>query len=195
MFFNELTQNNTLKINDFYSKTKYLLNQSFIGGNYKFEFWKLQNKIESFANLYHINFLQEHFDNEKSRKNTYFLFDVEVETKYKNYKLGEISLSYRLKPYLPEIEELSENRYLTHFNNIFVGNSLLKKQKFHTIALGFNKTTQKSDMLGAILFLTNKQNPIKNTLQINGINQVYTPFNIESPEISYNSNFWYGKNN
>lgn len=179
-------------INDFASQNfgnqaDYLLNDAFVGVEYKFKIGKWINKPALFLHHYYLQTKQIAQNYELSQT----LFQPQFESEYEFNNSESLRGTYRLTNQFPQINVLAERFTLQSFNTVFRGNALLRNERFHNATLNYNKMDMyRGTMLFANLQYNRKVRTIRNTVVLEGINQFTTPEFTHNPEtqVSFMSN-------
>ncbi|ATA89769.1 hypothetical protein CGC58_08520 [Capnocytophaga stomatis] len=163
----------------------YLLNDLYINTEYRFSLFGLQSKLSLGGHFYYLKIRQ---NNHLVQRNYFELepaFDGEYESRW-----GKSEIDYRLTNIFPMVNQLTENPTLLNFNTITKGNSLLENAKHHIFS--FMQTKPFSNYyIGFLANLTHKNNAFSNQLTLNGINQLYSPVQLATPENSMGVSTWW----
>ncbi len=163
----------------------YRLNDAFVGLEYKFKIGNWTNKPGIFAHYYSLKNNQTLSETTLNR----FLWQPQFESEYEFNKSESLKATYRLANRFPEASRMIENFTLQSYNSVFRGNALLENERYHAVALRYNKTSMyRGLMLFANASYNRKVNTIRNTVQISGINQFTTPELTDNPETNYRLN-------
>ena len=179
-----LTNGNTndFATNGFGNNMDYLLNDLYLGLEYKFKTGKWVNKPAIYAHHYHLKTQQISAD--YSLNNTFL--QPSWLSEYEFNQSENLKFNYRLVNEFPEANRLLEHYNLQSYNSVFRGNALLRNERFHNATLNYTKTSMyRGLMLFANASYTKKVRTIRNEVEIDGINQYTTPTITDNPETTY----------
>jgi hypothetical protein len=101
----------------------------------------------------------------------------------------KLVFKYKLNNSLPQAENFVGNFTLQSYNFVFRGNPTLKQERFHTLALNYNKTSiYRGIMLFANLNYNHKEKSIRQQTEQEGINRFNTPVFTDNPENNWSFN-------
>ncbi|WP_445455688.1 carboxypeptidase-like regulatory domain-containing protein [Flavobacterium sp. HNIBRBA15423] len=168
--------------NGFGNDLNYLLNDFYVGFEYKFKIGKWINKPGIYTHFYHLKTKQITDDYTLNR--TYF--EPQWNSEYEFNQSEALKFSYKLSNDFPEATQLLERFTLQNYNSVFKGNALLQNERFHSASLRYNKTSMyRGLMLFANLNFNKKLRTIRNVIELNGINQFTTPLITDNPETNW----------
>lgn len=173
---------NDFSENGFGNNIDYLLNDFYIGFEYKFKIGKWINKPGIYTHFYHLKTKQITDDYTINRTN----FEPQWNSEYEFNQSEALKFSYKLSNDFPEATQLLERFTLQNYNSVFKGNALLQNERFHSASLRYNKTSMyRGLMLFANLNFNKKVRTIRNVIELNGINQFTTPMITDNPETNW----------
>lgn len=170
-------------INDFSNsgfgnKTRYNLNDSYIGLEYKFKIGKWTNKPGIYLHYNNLNVTQS--NNISISK---ILIQPQYDSEFNFSNSESLTFNYKLINSFAESFQYSENYSLQSYNQIFKGNALLENEKYHNINLYYSKINMyRGILLNGILTYSKKVLALRNEVVIEGINQYNKPFLTNNPE-------------
>ncbi|MCL9808019.1 TonB-dependent receptor [Flavobacterium luminosum] len=173
-------------INDFSNKgfgnaITYLLNDSYLGLEYKFKIGKWTNKPGIYFHQYHLKTEQ----NETNSIDT-FLIQPQFNSDYEFSQAENVSFNYKLNNSFAEVSQYANQYTLQNYNLVFKGNALLKNEQFHNAGLRYVKSNMyRGIMLNAFVNYSKKTKTIRNQVQLAGINQFITPVVTNNPETTW----------
>lgn len=166
----------------FGNSVDYLLNDLYVGGEYKFKIGKWENKPAIYLHHYYLK-TNQFTDLNKA---TYTLIEPSWLSEYEFSKSEKIKFNYKFTNDFPEANQFLSRFTLQNYNSIFKGNALLRNESFHNATLNYSKN---NIFRGLTLFtnasFTKKTKTIRNEVLLNGINQYTTPIITDNPETNY----------
>ncbi len=171
-------------INDFSkdgfgNNVNYLLNDFYTALEYKFRIKKWVNKPMIYLHFYNLETIQ----NEKQQQRNCVFFEPQWLSEYEFNGTEKITFFYSLKNEFPTENLIAENYTLQNFNSVFKGNALIKNEQFHKYSLNYTKNNlYRGLLIFANASYTNKIKNIRNTVVLDGIDQVTTPLLYDLPE-------------
>lgn len=176
---------NNFGTNGFGNQVKYQLNDAYLGLEYKFKFGKWTNKAGLFWHNYHLNTNQNASDFTILKK----LIQPQFNSDYEFNKSEKLSLNYKLSNSFPEVSQMANQYTLQSYNSVFKGNALLQNETYHSANLRYSKMNLYRGMVwNASLNYNKKIKTIRNSIQLNGINQYNTPILTDNPETNWRFN-------
>jgi hypothetical protein len=173
---------NDFATNGFGNNLDYLLNDFYLGLEYKFKIGKWVNKPAIYAQYYHLKTKQISAD--YSLNNTFF--QPSWLSEYEFNQSENLKFNYRLVNEFPEASRLLDRYTLQNYNSVFKGNTLLRNERFHNATLNYTKTSMyRGLMLFANASYIKKIKTIRNEIELDGINQFTTPTITDNPETTY----------
>lgn len=173
---------NDFASNGFGNDLDYLLNDLYLGLEYKFKIGKWVNKPAIYAHYFHLKTQQ--ISSDYTLNNTFL--QPSWLSEYEFNQSEDIKFNYKLVNEFPEATRLLELYTLQSYNSVFRGNALLKNERFHNATLNYKKTSMyRGLMVFANASYTKKIKTIRNEIGLDGINQFTTPTITDNPETSY----------
>ena len=173
---------NDFASNGFGNDLDYLLNDLYLGLEYKFKIGKWVNKPAIYAHYFHLKTQQ--ISSDYTLNNTFL--QPSWLSEYEFNQSEDIKFNYKLVNEFPEATRLLERYTLQSYNSVFRGNALLKNERFHNATLNYKKTSMyRGLMLFGNASYTKKIKTIRNEIGLDGINQFTTPTITDNPETSY----------
>lgn len=161
---------------------EYVLNDFYIGLEYKFKIGKWINKPGIYAHKYHLQTNQI--------AATYIVnktyLEPQWDSEYEFNQSEALTFKYQLSNDFPDATQLLERYTLQSYNIVFRGNALLSNERFHTASLRYKKTSMyRGLMLFANINFNKKIRTIRNKVELDGINQFNTPIITDNPETNW----------
>ncbi|MBF03068.1 MAG: hypothetical protein CMP76_07195 [Flavobacterium sp.] len=161
---------------------EYVLNDFYVGLEYKFKIGKWINKPGIYAHKYH---LQTHQIAATYIVNKTYL-EPQWDSEYEFNQSEALTFKYQLSNDFPDATQLLERYTLQSYNTVFRGNALLSNERFHTASLRYKKTSMyRGLMLFANINFNKKIRTIRNKVELDGINQFNTPIITDNPETNW----------
>uniref|UniRef100_UPI00404A681C carboxypeptidase-like regulatory domain-containing protein n=1 Tax=Flavobacterium sp. TaxID=239 RepID=UPI00404A681C len=174
---------NNFENGGFGNDLNYLLNDFYMGFEYKFKIGKWINKPAIYSHFYHLNTKQT---NSNQTLNTIY-FEPQWNSEYEFNQSEILKFSYKLSNDFPEANRLSNRFTLQNYNTVFKGNALLSNERFHVVNLNYRKHSMyRGIMAFATLNFNKKVKTIRNVIELDGINQFNTPIITDNPETNWN---------
>jgi hypothetical protein len=173
---------NDFATNGFGNDIDYLLNDLYLGLEYKFKIGKWINKPAIYAHYYHLKTQQiaANYQLNNTFLQPSWLSEYEFNTS------ESLKFNYSLINEFPEANLLLERYTLQSYNSVFKGNALLRNERFHDASLNYTKNSMyRGLMLFANGSFTKKVRTIRNEIGLEGINQFTTPILADNPETTY----------
>lgn len=154
----------------------YLFRDSFLGVEHKF----LTGIFTIKSSLFYHNYLweNEQLGNAVSNRTDLLLPEFRIEAKFSNSE--KLRFRYRSNVRFPNSRRLFGNFLLNSFNSVNLGNRNLSNERFGRYSLSYSKSNLfRGTQFNTTLSHTRKSQSIKNTTQLQGIEQfsTYTIFN------------------
>ena len=173
---------NDFAANGFGNDLDYVLNDFYVGFEYKFKIGKWINKPGIYTHFYHLKTNQIADDYTINR--TYI--EPQWNSEYEFNQSESLKFSYKLSNDFPDASQLLERFTLQSYNSVFKGNALLSNERFHTATLRYNRTSMyRGLMLFANVNFNKKVRTIRNSIELDGINQFNTPLITDNPETNW----------
>ena len=173
---------NDFATDGFGNDMRYLLNDLYLGLEYKFKIGKWVNKPAIYTHYYHLKTQQLLAD--------YQLDNVFIQpswlSEYEFNQSENLKFNYRLVNEYPQATRLLERFTLQNYNSVYKGNALLRNERFHDASLNYTKTSMyRGLMIFANASFIRKTRTIRNEIGLDGINQFTTPTITDNPETTY----------
>jgi hypothetical protein len=181
-------QINNFESNGFGNNTKYQLNDTYIGLEYKFKIGKWTNKTGLYYHWYQLQTNQIGGVNSLSK----ILFQPQWNSDFDFNKSESLNFSYKLVNNFADVSQLANRYTLNYYNLVYKGNALLENEKYHNANLRYSKTNMFSGITwNGNLNFTKKEKTIRNEIKIDGINQYNSPILTNNPEtnLGFNGSF------
>lgn len=179
---------NNFANNGFGNDLEYVLNDFYVGFEYKFKIGKWINKPALYTHFYHLKTKQ--ITSDYSLNRTYF--EPQWNSEYEFNQSESLKFNYKLSNDFPDATRLLERYTLQSYNSVYKGNALLKNERFHSASLRYTKSSMyRGLMLFANASFNKKIRTIRNVIELDGINQFSTPILTDNPETNWrvNANF------
>lgn len=183
-------ENRNFEANGFGNNIEYFFSDFTFGVEYKFLFNKLTTKIGIFPHIYSWKNIQ---DQKKINFEKRILLP-EVNIKYDFNNSESLKLKYNQKLNFPGISDLADNKIVSGFNSIAIGDRTLQNDSGHYFSLNYKKF---SFIRGISLFSNLSyrylNSEIKNSITLFGIQQTNIPFLFFQPVKNLNGIFSFSK--
>jgi len=161
--------------NDF---TRNFLN-THIGIEYKFQEGKTVFKPMLYFHNYHLKTTQIDITNEINK----FLLLPKLFTEVTFSNSEKLTFNYALNARYASVNQLADRFILSNFNSVFLGNSSLENDRFHTASLQYNRFRMfKGFHLNASTNFRKSETSFKNSTELSGIEQYNTVVLFDTPE-------------
>ena len=152
---------------------------TFLGLEYKLQLGIVTFKPMIYAHFYNWKTTQL----EEQNSHTKALLLPQFTAKIELNRSEKINFKYGLNARFPDIEQLASNFILSSFNSVYKGNASLENQLYHTLNLSYTKFSLIRNLnINFHTFLNKKVEQVKNTTQLQGIDQYSTPMMFDLPE-------------
>ncbi|MCA0350329.1 MAG: hypothetical protein LCH35_13835 [Bacteroidetes bacterium] len=160
----------------------YLLNDAYIGIEYKFKIGKWTNKPGLYFHWFQLK--KQQIDGDYSLSKT--LFQPQWNSEFEFNKSESLNFNYRLENSFPEVSQVANRFTLQNYNAVFKGNALLENERYHSASLRYSKINMyRGIMLNAMASFNKKVRTTRNVIELDGINQFNTPILTDNPEMNY----------
>lgn len=160
----------------------YLLNDAYVGMEYKFKISKWTNKPGLYFHWFQLKTQQ--IDGDYSLSKT--LFQPQWNSEFEFNKSESLNFNYRLENNFPEVSQVANRFTLQNYNAVFKGNALLENERYHSASLRYSKINMyRGIMLNAMASFNKKVRTTRNVIELDGINQFNTPILTDNPETNY----------
>ena len=173
---------NDFATNGFGNDMDYLLNDLYLGVEYKFKIGKWVNKPAIYTHYFHLKTEQLLADYQLDN----VFFQPSWLSEYEFNQSENLKFNYRLVNEYPDATKLLERFTLQNYNLVYKGNTLLRNERFHDASLNYTKTSMyRGLMIFANASFIRKVRTIRNEIGLDGINQFTTPTITDNPETTY----------
>ena len=170
---------NNFSANGFGNDFTYSFLDAFLGLEYKFKIHKATFKPAVFYHNY--QWKTKQFQEKEHFSKGMFLPQFTLKINFRNSE--KLNLRYRLQTSFPNTKMLATNYVLTQFNQVFKGNNFLENNLSHTIYANYYKyNLYRGYHFNIGVNYSEKVRSIKNTIQLDGINQFNTQIMFYKPE-------------
>lgn len=157
----------------------YRFNDAFIGIEYKFKTGKWTNKPGIYGHWYQLKTKQF----EENQTLSKLVLQPQFNSEYEFNQTETLKFNYRLVNQFPEASQLAERFTLQSYNSVFKGNALLNNERYHSAILNYSKMSMyRGLMINAFANWNKKVRTIRNTVELEGINQFTMPILTDNPE-------------
>ena len=173
---------NDFAIAGFGNDVDYLLNDAYVGMEYKFKIGKWTNKPGLYFHWFQLR--SQQIDGDYSLSKT--LFQPQWNSEFEFNKSESLNFNYRLENSFPEVSQVANRFTLQNYNAVFKGNALLENERYHSASLRYSKINMyRGIMLNAMASFNKKVRTTRNVIELDGINQFNTPLLTDNPETNY----------
>ena len=174
---------NSFQQNGFNNDLNFLLVDNYIGFQYKA---KAGDVIFKPGVMYHSYFWKVNQFSEEIANQQKSVWLPELNIEYEISSAEKLELDYQLKTSFTNASQYANRLRLVSFNQLYRGNENLENQLFHSASLRYRQFNMfKGIFLNANLNYTKRERSIRNTTQIEGIDQVSTSIYTSLPENTY----------
>ncbi|MEW5676706.1 carboxypeptidase-like regulatory domain-containing protein [Flavobacterium enshiense] len=160
---------------------QYQLNDFYVGLEYKF---KIGNWINKPGVYWHHYLLKTNQTVGNKTIKTKIL--PQWDSEYEFNKSETLKFKYRLNTAFATPEQMAGRFTLQSYNSVFMGNTLLENELYHTASLLYSKMSMyKGLMLNASTSFSKKTKTLRNQIVLDGINQYTTPTLTDNPETNW----------
>ena len=171
--------------NGFGNDLQYILNDFYVGLEYKFKIGKWVNKPALYTHFYHLKTQQISSDYTLNR--TYI--EPRWNSEYEFNQSENIKFNYKISNEFPNATKLMERYTLQSYNSVYKGNALLQNERFHAATLHYMKNSMyRGLMIFGNLSFNKKVRTIRNVIALEDINQFSTPIITDNPETNWRAN-------
>lgn len=176
---------NDFVTNGFGNNINYLLKNFYLGFEYKFKIGKWVNKPSVYLHRYYLK--TEQIDTNYILNRSFLQPSWSSEFEFNPSE--NLKLTYQLINEFPEASRLADRYTLQTYNSVYKGNALLGNERFHNAYLNYTKTSLiKNLFVFANASYTKKTKTIRDSIELEGINQFTTPILTNNPETTYRIN-------
>jgi len=184
-------QENNFESSGFNNQLSLLLNDFFIGIQYKVKFGRTIIKPGVFVHQYLWD-MHEAMQQKLIRKKIIALPELHIERKISS--VNKIDLDYSLRSSLPEITKYFGQFYLTDFNSVSKGNSSLENELYHNINIKYQEfSLRKKRDIRISLNYERKIETLRNEVVYVGTDTHLEPIMQTTPHNNFRVNFYFKK--
>ena len=170
---------------NFGNNTNYVLNDAYLGFEYKFKIGNLTTKPGLYWHWYQLKTTQLMAQNALNKN----LLQPQFNSEYEFNKSESLVFNYKLTNTFPEVNQLANQFTLQSYNSVFKGNALLENEQFHVSSLRYTKMNlYRGITINANVSFNKKTRTTRNEVIIDGINQFTTPILTNNPETTWRWN-------
>lgn len=186
----EISYNNSINSANFINEIHYLLQDNFLGNEYKF----LRGIFTVKFGLFYHHYFLRNSQMSLNAFNKVQMFTPKLNFEVDLKKRSKVDFSYKYDVRFPKSYMLAENLIIRNFNSIFKGDNNLEEEYFHTSSLNYsNFNLVRETNFNAHFLYIKKTQSIKNQYELNGINQFINAINFYQPENGISSKIRFSK--
>tara|TARA_R110000751_G_scaffold146601_2_gene250788 strand:- start:23792 stop:26470 length:2679 start_codon:yes stop_codon:yes gene_type:complete len=170
---------NNFETAGFNNQLHYNLMDTYLGLEYKFQIGIATFKPAAYLHFYNwqANQLSSRISNFKTVLLPQFTSNIEFSNSEK------IDFKYKLNATFPTVNRIANNFVLNNFNSVFKGDANLSNTLYHTASVSYRRFSLFRGLNYSLITTYNKRiKSIKNTIQLQGIEQFSTPIMFDQPE-------------
>ena len=170
---------NNFETAGFNNQLHYNLIDTYLGLEYKFQIGIATFKPAAYLHFYNwqANQLSSRISNSKTVLLPQFTSNIEFSNSEK------IDFKYKLNATFPTVNRIANNFVLNNFNSVFKGDANLSNTLYHTASVSYRRFSLFRGLNYSLITTYNKRiKSIKNTIQLQGIEQFSTPVMFDQPE-------------
>ena len=170
---------NNFETAGFNNQLHYNLIDTYLGLEYKFQIGIATFKPAAYLHFYNwqANQLSHGISNSKIVLLPQFTSNIEFSNSEK------IDFKYKLNATFPTVNRIANNFVLNNFNSVFKGDANLSNTLYHTASVSYRRFSLFRGLNYSLITTYNKRiKSIKNTIQLQGIEQFSTPVMFDQPE-------------
>ncbi|PIB33308.1 hypothetical protein BFP78_03345 [Gaetbulibacter sp. 5U11] len=182
---------NNFETAGFNNQLHYNLMDTYLGLEYKFQIGIATFKPAAYLHFYNwqANQLSSRISNYKTVLLPQFTSNIEFSNSEK------IDFKYKLNATFPTINRIANNFILNNFNSVFKGDANLSNTLYHTASVSYRRFSLFRGLNYSLITTYNKRiKSIKNTIQLQGIEQFSTPVMFDQPEQALSVSGRFSKN-
>jgi len=170
---------NNFETAGFNNQLHYNLMDTYLGLEYKFQIGIATFKPAAYLHFY--NWQANQLSNRISNSKTVLLPQFTSNIEFSNSE--KIDFKYKLNATFPTVNRIANNFVLSNFNSVFKGDANLSNTLYHTASLSYRRFSLFRGLNYSLITTYNKRvKSIKNTIQLQGIEQFSTPIMFDQPE-------------
>ena len=170
---------NNFETAGFNNQLHYNLMDTYLGLEYKFQIGIATFKPAAYLHFYNwqANQLSSRISNSKTVLLPQFTSNIEFSNSEK------IDFKYKLNATFPTVNRIANNFVLNNFNSVFKGDANLSNTLYHSASVSYRRFSLFRGLNYSLITTYNKRiKSIKNTIQLQGIEQFSTPVMFDQPE-------------
>ncbi len=170
---------NNFETAGFNNQLHYNLMDTYLGLEYKFQIGIATFKPAAYLHFYNwqANQLSHGISNSKTVLLPQFTSNIEFSNSEK------IDFKYKLNATFPTVNRIANNFVLNNFNSVFKGDANLSNTLYHSASVSYRRFSLFRGLNYSLITTYNKRiKSIKNTIQLQGIEQFSTPVMFDQPE-------------
>ncbi len=182
---------NNFETAGFNNQLHYNLMDTYLGLEYKFQIGIATFKPAAYLHFYNwqANQLSHGISNSKTVLLPQFTSNIEFSNSEK------IDFKYKLNATSPTVNRIANNFVLNNFNSVFKGDANLSNTLYHTASVSYRRFSLFRGLNYSLITTYNKRiKSIKNTIQLQGIEQFSTPVMFDQPEQALSVSGRFSKN-
>ncbi|MFQ3238394.1 MAG: hypothetical protein ACI9NI_000672 [Olleya marilimosa] len=182
---------NNFETAGFNNQLHYNLMDTYLGLEYKFQIGIATFKPAAYLHFYNwqANQLSHGISNSKIVLLPQFTSNIEFSNSEK------IDFKYKLNATFPTVNRIANNFVLNNFNSVFKGDANLSNTLYHTASVSYRRFSLFRGLNYSLITTYNKRiKSIKNTIQLQGIEQFSTPVMFDQPEQTLSVSGRFSKN-
>ena len=182
---------NNFETAGFNNQLHYNLIDTYLGLEYKFQIGIATFKPAAYLHFYNwqANQLSHGISNSKTVLLPQFTSNIEFSNSEK------IDFKYKLNATFPTVNRIANNFVLNNFNSVFKGDANLSNTLYHTASVSYRRFSLFRGLNYSLITTYNKRiKSIKNTIQLQGIEQFSTPVMFDQPEQALSVSGRFSKN-
>ena len=182
---------NNFETAGFNNQLHYNLMDTYLGLEYKFQIGIATFKPAAYLHFYNwqANQLSSRISNSKTVLLPQFTSNIEFSNSEK------IDFKYKLNATFPTVNRIANNFVLNNFNSVFKGDANLSNTLYHTASVSYRRFSLFRGLNYSLITTYNKRiKSIKNTIQLQGIEQFSTPVMFDQPEQALSVSGRFSKN-
>ena len=182
---------NNFETAGFNNQLHYNLMDTYLGLEYKFQIGIATFKPAAYLHFYNwqANQLSHGISNSKTVLLPQFTSNIEFSNSEK------IDFKYKLNATFPTVNRIANNFVLNNFNSVFKGDANLSNTLYHTASVSYRRFSLFRGLNYSLITTYNKRvKSIKNTIQLQGIEQFSTPVMFDQPEQALSVSGRFSKN-
>jgi hypothetical protein len=174
---------NNFETAGFNNQLHYNLIDTYLGLEYKFQIGIATFKPAAYLHFY--NWQVNAFSNRNANSKTLLLPQFTSKIEFSNSE--KISVKYKLDATFPAVNRIANNFVLNNFNSVYKGDTNLSNTLYHSASISYHRFSLFRGLNYNLSTTYNKRiKSIKNTIQLQGIEQFSTSVMFDQPEQTVN---------